>query len=406
MQWFSVAHSQLPHISWNALSLFGTLLIGGLIGGQCITKISWMPRLTGYLLIGFALGPECLQWVSGDIFSVMHIFADIAIAIIVYQLGRYVDVRWLIHERWLVATVVASSMLTFLLIWQLLSWTGMASPTAMLVAILAIGTSPAIIVAVIRDIKAEGHITRRLAALTALNNVIALIGAYLILPLASSGEIGYINDFVLHTAYSLGGSFLLAYAAYVLLIPLARWLGHRRQQQFVLVVAVITLTLGIAHAFQLPVLLTMLTFAILSRNLDRRYDLMDVRFDAISEPFIILLFVTFGAAMQLPKLSIIATAAGLVILARCIAMAAGIFGLAKPAKLSWKQAAMLTLGCLPITESSLGLIQLSTVYPHVTADLLPLLSGVMVVFEILGPIATQFALRASGESSPHKSSPA
>jgi Kef-type K+ transport system membrane component KefB len=133
---------------------------------------------------------------------------------------------------------------------------------------------------------------------------------------------------------------------------------------------------------------------------------MDVRFDAISEPFIILLFVTFGAAMQLPKLSIIATAAGLVILARCIAMAAGIFGLAKPAKLSWKQAAMLTLGCLPITESSLGLIQLSTVYPHVTADLLPLLSGVMVVFEILGPIATQFALRASGESSPHKSSPA
>lgn len=406
MQWFSVAQSQLPHVSWNALSLFGTLLIGGLIGGQCITKISWMPRLTGYLLIGFALGPECLHWVSGDIFSVMHIFADVAIAIIVYQLGRYVDLRWLVHERWLVATVVASSLLTFLLIWQLLTWTGIASPTAMLIAILAIGTSPAIVVTVIRDIKAEGHITRRLAALTALNNVIALICAYLVLPLASAGEIGSVNEFALHTAYSLGGSFLLAYGSYVLLILLARWLGHRRQEQFVLLIAVITLTLGFAHAFQLPVLLTMLTFAILSRNLDRRYDLIDVRFDVVSEPFIILLFVTFGATMQLPKLSSIVAAAGVLIVARCFAMTTSIFGLAKPAKLSWKQAAMLTLGCLPITESSLGLIQLSTVYPHVTADLLPLLSGAMLVLEVLGPIATQFALHASGESGRSTSTPA
>ena len=403
MQWITVAQAQLHHISWNALSLFGTLLIAGLIGGQCITKISWMPRISGYLLIGFALGPECLNWVSGDIFQVMHIFADIAIAIVVYQLGRYVDWGWLIHERWLLVTTTVSSLLAFFFIWQVLIWSGMASSTAILTATLAIGTSPAIIVAVIRDIKAEGNITRRLAAFTALNNVIALIAAYVALPFSASGEIGSIEEFALHTAYSLGGSFLLAYCGYLFMIPVARWLGHRRQQQFVLVIAVITLTLGIAHTFKLPVLLTMLTFALLSRNLDRRYDLMDVRFDAISEPFIVLLFVTFGAAMQLPKLSAIATAATLLILARCAAIAIGVFGLAKPAKLSWRQSAMLTLGSLPIAESNLGLIQLSDVYPHVTADLLPLLSGAMLAYEILGPIATQFALRASGESGHIKS---
>lgn len=398
MQWISIFHAQLQQLSWNALTLFGALLIFGLIGGQVVARISWIPRITGYLLIGFILGPDCLGWVSGDVFEVMHIFADVAIALIVYQLGSYVDLRWIVNEKWMVITVITSSLLGFLLVWQLLEWNGVAHATAVLAAIFAIGTSPAVIIAIMRDTKAQGQITRRLAVMTALNNVIALLAAYALLPFLAAKEIGSISDFVLHTIYSIVGSFLVAFIAYRLMMPLARWLGRRRQQQFVLVIAIMTLTLGTAHALKLPVLLTMLAFAIFCRNLDRRYDLMDLEFGVLSELFIVLLFVTFGATMQWPKAPLLAVSVALLILARSLTIGGSVFAFARPAKLSWRQATLLSMGCLPITESGLGLAQISIIYPHMTADLMPILAATLMVGEILGPFATQFALRRAGES--------
>lgn len=397
MQWIASLEFQLLHLSWNALSLFGALLICGLIGGQAVAKISWLPRISGYLLAGFALGEEGLNWVAGDVFEIMRAFADVAIALIVYQLGRYVDVRWLVRERWLVLTVLLASALSFLLAWGALEWQGVARETAMLCGIFAIATSPSIVIAVMRDAKAEGHITRRLAAMTALNNVIALLAAYSVLPLLALEEKVPVTALALHAGYSIAGALLLAGFAYCLTLLLARWLGRRRQQQFVLVIAVIALTLGGARLLQLPVLLTMLMFAILSRNLDYRYDLMDLEFGLVSELFIVLLFVTLGATMHIPALPAVAIPAGLLMLTRYIAVGGGALAFARPARLSWSQAALLGVGNLPLTESGLALVQIAAVYPHTTADLLPLLTGALMVSDILGPVATQFALRRSGE---------
>jgi hypothetical protein len=67
--------------------------------------------------------------------------------------------------------------------------------------------------------------------------------------------------------------------------------------------------------------------------------------------------------------------------------------------MNWRQAGLLTLGTLPMTEVGVGLMQtVSSLYPHTTANVLPLLAGSMVVLEFLGPVATQFALIKSGES--------
>ncbi|HEY8026545.1 MAG TPA: cation:proton antiporter [Burkholderiaceae bacterium] len=385
-------------ITWNALLLFGSLLILGLIGGQLLARVNWIPRISGYLLIGFALGSGGLNWLSGDVAGIMHIFADIAVALMVYQLGRYVDLAWLLRERWLLLNIVSSALLTFGLTWFALEWVGTSRSTAILAGIFAIGTSPAIVMAVMRDLRAEGHITRRLAAMSALNNFIALLAAYALLPALASEKTTPALTLIAHTAYSLGASFLLAYCTYLLMMPLARWLGRQRNQQFVLVIAILTLTLGAAHALHLPVLLTMLAFAILSRNLDHRYDLMELEFGIIGELFIVLMFVSFGASMQVLHWATVAIPVMLMVAARCIAIGTTTFALARPAKLSWKQAAWFSIGSLPLTESGFGLIQISTIYPSTTADFIPLIAGSLFVWEVLGPIATQFALIKSGDA--------
>lgn len=399
MSWTLPSFALAQPVQWNALLVFGSLLLLGLVGGHLATKVRWVPRITGYLLIGFLLGAGRLDWLSGDILKLARVFADVATALMVYQLGRYLDLGWLRREKWLLATVCSSATLCFLLVWGALEWLGLSRAVAMLAGVLAIGTAPAVVMVVVRDMKAEGLVTRRLAAMTALNTLLALLAVYLLLPLvAREGSIP-VERMAAHTGYALGGSFLLAYLTYRLMLPLAQWLGRQRSRQFVLVIAVITLTIGAAHALQLPVLLSMLIFSILSKNLDQQYDLMELEFGVASELFIVMLFVTIGASIRLPDLWTVGVAVLVLVAARFVAMGSSIFLFARPARLNWKQAGLLTIGSLPMTEVGLGMMQTASfLYPHLTAAIAPLLAGSLIVLELFGPVATQFALIKSGES--------
>ena len=398
MSWTFPLFDPSQPLQWNALLLFGSLLLLGLIGGHLVAKNPWIPRITGYLLVGFAVGESGLQWLSGDLLKLANIFADIALALVVYQLGRYVDVGWLRHERWLLATVVLGAALCFAFVWGALELLGVTRPLAMLAGVFAIGSAPGVIMVVLRDLGAEGQVTRRLAAMTALNNLVALVAAYMVLPLIATEADIPLQTLLSSTVYSVFGSALLAYLTYRLMMPLARLLGRERSRQFVLVIAIITLTIGAAHALRLPVLLTMLIFAILSKNLDLQYDLMELEFGVASELFIVMLFVVIGASIGIADIATIGVSVAVLVAARFAAMACSIYAFARPARLKWRQAGLLTLGTLPMAEASLGLAQISSVYPQTAAAVAPLLAGTLIVLELLGPIATQFALIKSGES--------
>jgi Kef-type K+ transport system membrane component KefB len=398
MSWTFPLFDPAQPLQWNALLLFGSLLLLGLIGGHLVSKNPWIPRITGYLLVGVVVGDSGLQWLSGDILKVAHIFADIALALVVYQLGRYVDVGWLRHERWLLATVISGAALCFAFVWGALELLGVARPLAILAGVFAIGTAPGVIMVVVRDLGAEGQVTRRLAAMTALNNLVALVSAYIVLPVVATDVDIPLQTLLSSTVYAIFGSALLAYLTYRLMMPLARLLGRERSRQFVLVIAIMTLTIGAAHALRLPVLLTMLIFAILSKNLDLQYDLMELEFGVASELFIVMLFATIGASIGVADIATIGLSVAVLVAARFAAMACSIFAFARPARLKWRQACMLTLGTLPMAEASLALAQISSVYPQTAAAVAPLLAGTLIVLELLGPVATQFALIKSGES--------
>ncbi|ALU87950.1 sodium:proton antiporter [Herbaspirillum rubrisubalbicans] len=399
MEWALPSFTLAQTLQWNALLVFGGLLLFGLIAGYVVSKSPWVPRITGYLLVGFLLGAGGFNLLSGEVLKVTNIFADIAVALVVYQLGRYVDIGWLRREKWLLITVAVSAVLCFGFVSIALTWFGTDSVLALLGGVMAIATAPAVVLVVLRDLKAEGQVTRRLAAMTALNNFVAVLAAYALLPVIAHEAGTPVWTLIQHTLYSLVGSAILAYLTYWLMMPLARLLGRENSSQFVLVISVIALAIGVAHALHLPVMLTMLIFAILSKNLDRQFDLMELEFGVANELFVVMLFVTVGASMKLSDLSLLGYSVLILIAARFLAMGLGIFLFARFARMNWRQAGLLTLGTLPMTEIGVGLMQtVSSLYPHTTANVVPLLAGSMVVLEFLGPVATQFALIKSGES--------
>ena len=90
---------------------------------------------------------------------------------------------------------------------------------------------------------------------------------------------------------------------------LAGWLGKRDGRQIVLLVAMVVMTIGVAHSLKLSVPLALVTFGMLARNLDRRHALLPVRFGEVGQLFFVVLFVLTGASLEFHALGVAAAGA-------------------------------------------------------------------------------------------------
>jgi Kef-type K+ transport system membrane component KefB len=124
---------------------------------------------------------------------------------------------------------------------------------------------------------------------------------------------------------------------------------------------------------------------------------MELEFGVATELFIVMLFVTMGVTITLSGLSTIGPLVLVLILAHYLATATGIFAFARPARLRWKQAGLLSLGMLPMSVASTGFAQISGATPQTAAAIAPVLAGTLIVLELFGPVIAQFALIKSGE---------
>src|SRR3990172_3245951 len=105
----------LPHFPLDArpLALFGLLLLAGVIGGELVRRVLRLPRIVGYVLIGLALGGSGLDLLDQQLVGESWIFVEIALGLVLFELGRRLDFAWLRSDRWLLATGLTESALSF-----------------------------------------------------------------------------------------------------------------------------------------------------------------------------------------------------------------------------------------------------------------------------------------------------
>ena len=104
----------------NAMLLFGLLLLAGFAGGELAKRLR-LPRITGYVLAGLALGASGLRLVDTTLASEARMFVNLGLGIILFELGRRLDFAWLWRDRWLAATAVAESALSFVFVYGALA---------------------------------------------------------------------------------------------------------------------------------------------------------------------------------------------------------------------------------------------------------------------------------------------
>jgi len=382
--------------------LFGALLVIGMLGGEC-ARLFKLPRIIGYVLVGFAVAPIVTGLNLSPLIEEARIFVDLGLGLVLFDLGRRMDLSWMRRDWTLAATGLAESALTFGAVFWTLVELDFPAVKAGLAAAIAIATSPAVVLLVSQDLRSEGQVTARALNLVALNSLIASVLTTILLASAHYEVRFDIDTAVLHPMYLFLGSLALGGAMSGLTRMLARMLEKTKDVHFTLIAGMVVAAVGIATLLKLSVMLALLAFGVFARNAERSHDLLGVDLGRASRLFYIVLFVITGASLPVESLFTAGWLAVAFVAARLIGKGLGVLLIAPLGGLNARQVIGLAATLLPM--SSLALLlqhDIAKLFPGFGKELAAVVIGAVIIMELVGPLAVHFGFKLAGEDHPEE----
>ena len=381
------------------LAWIAVLLLAAIVAGESARRFLRISRVIGYLAVGALLGPAAGAVIDNGTAGQLRIFVDIAIGMLLFELGQRVDLGWLRRNPSLLAASILEAALTFMLVVVAMTWLGIRPVAAAAAALLAVATSPAVVMTVIKDLRAQGQVSERLMLFTALNTAYAVIGLALMVGLLHYETHRPLATMVLHPLYLVGGSLALAGLLAMVMLSLLRLFGRRPAFQFSATVSLVLLTVAAATALKLSVPLALLLLGMFGRAFDRERHFVSLKFGETAMLFIVLLFALAGASLEFTGWAAAAPLALAFIGARLIGKSVPVLLLSNASSLSLRKSSLVSLGLTPM--SGLALLMLHDLLrqaPPLAAEIGAAMFLAIAILSFAGPLAIEFALRRAGEA--------
>jgi len=381
------------------LAWVAVLLLSAIVVGEAMRRFLRLSRVLGYLLVGAVLGPHAAGVLDVETLVTLRVFVDIAVGLLLFELGQRVDLGWLRRNPWLLATSVIEAFLTLFAVYAVMRLFNVPAVTAAAAGVLAIATSPAVVITLVKDLRAQGQVTERVMLLTALNTAYAVVGLALIFGWLHFESANASTLMIAHPLYLIIGSLALATLLAAVMILLLRFFGRRPTFQFAITVAFVLLTVAAASTLDLLVPLTLLLLGMLGRVFDRDRHFVSLRFGQSAMLFIVLLFALAGAGLQFRGwLDALPMALGF-IAARYLGKLIPIMLLAKPSSMTARKASLVQLGLTPMSGLALLMMQdFAQQAPVLSQGIAASMYLAITILAFAGPMALQFALVRAGET--------
>ncbi|CAM3905241.1 cation:proton antiporter [Roseateles saccharophilus] len=373
------------------------VLLAGALAGEFIAATTRLPRVVGYTLAGCvaaALGHGVTMPLGGA----AQVVCDLALGLLLFEIGCRVRLRWLRRNPGLAATSLAEALLSAVAVALALRLLNIGWQTAVACAILAMPAPAAVAGRVALELGAEGQVTQRVNVLTALNTLYAVIALVLMRAWWAAGDGGSLPQALAGLSISLlttlGLATLLAVAVYLV----ARRLDLRNESAVLLLFGLVAFAIVAARALGVSTLLMPLLAGLLLRNTGERPWVWPRHFGTSGGVLVLMLFVIVGSAWTPQTLLAGGFAALALLAARCAAKTLAIVALAPAAKASWRQGLALSITMTPLSATALVMLsELLRAEPGLAAGVVPIILTSIAVLELAGPIAVQLALRLAGE---------
>lgn len=372
------------------------------------------PRVTGYIVSGLLLGPSVLDILSRPVVQQMGMFKTLALGLIATSAGLELDVGQIRRVGKTLLTTVAFKLLFAITAvggatWAMHAMLGLpavdkpgAGPAlAVVFGALAIGTSPAIVLAVLRDSRAAGRLSDLVLGAAVVKDVVVVITLAIAIAIAAAllgatGEGGGLDASVLiHVGQEIGASVLAGSLLGALLIAYIRWV---HSEMLLFVSAMVLIVAQVAMALHLELLLVFITAGFVVRNFSHHEHDLAPPLTMVSLPVFIVFFTIAGADVDLGRTLTILPLAVVLFAARVVAF----WGAARLGGQLGGESDVIRdrayLAYLPQAGVTLGLVGLAAARLPEIGESIALAGTAFVALNLLiGPVALRAALGAAGE---------
>lgn len=397
----------------GALLALGVLFLIGLLADQ-IGRRSKIPRVTLLLICGVAAGYSGL--LPEQVAVLTDTITVTALTFVSFLLGGSLKRDSLrAHGVQILVISLAIVGATLLCVTLGLYVMGTELALALVLASIATATAPAATLDVVRQSGVSNSFTRVVTGIVAIDDAWGLIVFSICLSLAAQ-MVGSTEGIIFSSLYEIGGAVLLGL---VIGLPAAFLTGHIAQGEPLQIeaLAIAFLTAGLAVWLEVSFLIAGMVVGALIVNVAPHHKRAFHEIEHIQWPFMVVFFILAGASLEVSTLRDLglfgAAFVGLRVLARLVGgwIGAGLSGVPKPAR------HLYGIALMPQAGVAIGMALLAgQLLPDWKEQIMGLTISATVLFELFGPLCTNWAIKQSVEISserplrrsdkqPHKAPP-
>lgn len=388
--------------SGTLLIAVGVLFLAGL-ALDWFGHIVHVPRVTLLILLGTLLGPPVLDLLPLAVDGAEDLFAPTALTMVAFLLGGALERDTLIkHGREIVIVSLTVVFFSVAIVTFGLFLTGVPLAFALLLGGLSCATDPAATQDVVGQSGKTGRFTTNLLGIVAIDDAWGLLVFSLLMTIAGTIIGGETVDALAHGLWEVGGSIMLGVA---IGFPGAYLTGRLKPGEPTLIEAlgIVFLCAGLALWLEVSFLLTGMVAGAVIVNFARHHEQPFHEIERIEWPFMLLFFVMAGASLEVENLHGIGMIGMAYVGLRAAARVLGGWAGGLLAGLPGREGGLTGLALMPQAGVAIGMALVAAErFPAYADQILALTIASTIIFEIAGPLLTQFALkRAYSMPAPH-----
>ncbi len=402
----------LDHVDESAATLatIGFVVLAAFAAAELGQRFA-LPQVTGYIVAGIALGPSLSGIISGGVVRDMRMFNTLALGLIATSAGLELDLRQIGRlKKTLSATILVKGTVgvalvgaTFLAVQAFFHPLQLApgastQAVALVLGVLSIGTSPAIVLAVLNETRSKGRLSDLVLGAAIFKDLVVVVALAVAIAvcrvlLAPAQDLD--AGVLVHVGQELFGSLMAGAAVGGVLILYIRFV---HAEMLLFVSAMVLVVAELCRVMHLELLLVFITSGFVVRNFSRyEHDLLRP-LELVALPVFVVFFTNAGASIDLRTTVAILPLA----LAICGARALGYWVAARVGGAVGRENALVRgqawQAYLPQAGVTLGLVGLAAQQlPELAQPISSTGMAVVAINLLAGPIALRRSLAKAGE---------
>ncbi len=387
----------------EAFYYLAIVLLSGLIFGKLVQFIK-LPNVTGYLIGGLLVGPSFLNLITTEGVETLGFISSVALGFIAFSIGSEFKASYF-KRVGLTPIIIAifESVMAVVFVTGALILFGFDPALSIMLGAIAAATAPAATIMVIKQYKAKGPVTETLLSVVALDDAVALICFGVAVAIAqmienpdSANLLVSIADPIIEIFMSLGVGTILGL---LFVFPLRYFKDEDSRQS--LIYAFVLLALFIAQKGGFSDLLTCMMMGAIFANMSNQSDRVLAICDRLTPPIFVAFFVLSGADLNVSILPTIGLIGAVYVVVRVIGKVFGAWFGAKISNADKNIQKYLGFALTPQAGVAIGLtVVAKTIVPQYAAQIRAVILCATLIYELVGPSISKWALKKSGEISP------